>query len=101
MSDIEEKPSASVFLFNARYRPIRKRELLTYLKRSSQLKGEEQEPNGLSVDKVTGIFSWKWGISVKKIEEYIKEMQMIGAIVRKGNRISVTEIGKDLLSKGV
>ena len=97
----KETPTRTVFLHSPVYRPLRKRELLRYIKRSSQLKGEEHEANGLSVDKVAGLFSWKWGISVKVIEEYIREMQVIGAIVRNGDRIRVTEIGRQLLSEGV
>ena len=91
------KPSLGAFIHNPKYRAERKRTLLMYLKKNT--KGEDETED---VKKLVGLFSWKWGISTRRINEYVGELETIGAVVRRGNHIKYYPgIGDQLLSMEV
>ena len=88
--------SRNIFIHNPIYRAERKRKLLEYVKKAT---GENDET--LDEKKLVALFSWKWGISNRRIGEYVEELEILGAIVRRGDRIKFSDIGEQLLSMDV
>ena len=93
------KPSEvnrNIFIHNPIYRAERKRHLLEYVKKTTE--GNDET---LDEKKLVALFSWKWGISNRRIREYVEELEALGAIVRRGDRIKFADIGEQLLSMDI
>lgn len=94
-----KKPSEvnrNIFIHNPIYRAKRKRQLLEYVKKTT-----EGNDRTLDEKKLVALFSWEWGISKRRVGEYVEELEDLGAVVRKGDRIKFSDIGEQLLSTGV
>ena len=82
------------------YRRVRKRELLEYIAKYADKKKEDPSIN---VKMLKGLFSLKWGISMKTINDYLMELEAIGAVIHirkeEGKDVVVIgKIGKELLT---
>lgn len=96
----KEKPSLDSFLHNPKYRAKRKRQLLAYVYEECK-ENEKMEGNdgSLKKEQVVGLFSFQWGISSRTVGNYMDELQSIGAIVQRGDRIKATKIAETLLTE--
>ena len=96
----KNKPSFSVFIHNPEYRQQRKLQLLAYVYEECK-ENEKMEGNdgSLKKEQVVGLWSFQWGLSCRAVETYLKELQSIGAIVERRDRIKATDIAKMLLTK--
>ena len=93
------KPSLGSFLHNPKYRAERKLRLLEYLYNYSVEKEKEEGNDGsLRKDRVIGLFSLTWGISGRVVRAYIDELESIGAILQRGDRIKAGKSAKMLLT---
>ena len=94
------KPSLGSFLHNPIYRAQRKRDLLAYIHRHGKEKEKIEGNDGsLKKEMLIGWFSFKWGISSRVVRNYIDELQSIGAIVQRGDRIKAAKIAETLLTE--
>ena len=77
-----------------RERMERKREMLTFIVKQSK------NPKALmTVERIIGVFSWKWGLRTSVINQYIKELEMAELIQIENGIVKPTEYAKALLYK--
>ena len=90
-----DKPRPTISSRSPLYRAVRKRELLTYINTATE------NNKILDVAQLLAVMSWKWGISMKTVNEYIEEFKVMGAIKVNSERVTITKIGKQLLSEAI
>jgi len=75
-----------------RERMERKREMLTFIVKQSK------NPKALmTVERIIGVFSWKWGLRTSVINQYIKELEMAELIQIENGIVKPTEYAKELV----
>ena len=55
------------------------------------------EGSGVEVQKLVALLTVRWGITRKKVEEYLRELHTVGAIVGRES-VKATKFGRELLT---
>ena len=73
----------------------RKREMLMFI-----VKQSKNPKSIMTVERIIGLFSWKWGLRTAIINQYLKELEMAELIQIENDIVKPTEYGK-MLVEGV